>query len=192
MIRPLAVLHDFVGHLERLGVPYAIGGSLASGLHGEPRSTHDFDLLTGLLPGQVPALLAVLRPDYYVDEASIREALARHAAFNVIHLASGQKIDVFVSSGVELDQEQMERRVRTELVPGERPLAVTSAEVILLRKLDWFRRGGESSQRQLRDIVSVLRTQRGRLDERYLDDAAARFGLSALLARARKEAERGS
>ena len=116
----------------------------------------------------------------------MREALERGTCFNVIHKASAQKIDVFVSSREGLDREQMDRRIGTHLEPGDPLVHITSAELIILRKLDWYRRGGEASERQLRDVISVLREQRGRVDDSYLDRMALELDLFELLVRARK------
>lgn len=188
MIRAKDVLLRFLAVLDALGIPYAIGGSLASGLHGEPRATHDFDLLVELSSDQVRPLGDALGPDFYVDVPSIREALERKRSFSVIHRGSAQKIDVFVSSREALDREQMERRVAARLEPGDPEIFVTSAEIILLRKLDWHRRGGGASERQLRDVAAVLRQQRGRLDWDLLERLARELDLYELLERVRSGA----
>jgi len=82
----------------------------------------------------------------------------------------------------------MQRRVVAQLEPGDPEVRVTSAEVIVLRKLDWYLRGGSASERQLRDVASILREQQGRLDESYLERMAAELGLHDVLARARTAA----
>jgi hypothetical protein len=185
VIRAKDVLLRFIAVLDSAGIPYAVGGSLASGVHGQPRTTHDFDLLVELSSDHVKPLVGALVPDFYADESSIREALKRRASFNIIHKASAQKIDVFISSRTGLDREQLKSRIDAQLEPGDPRVHVTSAEVIVLRKLDWYRRGGGASERQLRDVVSVLREQRGRLDEAYLDRMAGELELVELLARVR-------
>lgn len=182
------VLVEFLALLERLSIRYTVGGSVASGLHGEPRSTHDTDVLVELRREQSKALVRELRPAFYVDEEGLRRALDESSSFNVIHVAGARKFDVFVAGSGILDREQMARAVRVRIDPDGPLVPVTSAEVIVLRKLDWFRRGGEASERQWRDVLSVLRVQRGRLDETYLEQMAAELGLADLLARARSSA----
>jgi hypothetical protein len=184
MTASLAALVVLATALDRLGVAYAIGGSVASSFHGEMRTTHDIDVLVELVPEKVSALVAALAPEFYVDETSVREALLRKRAFNVIHRSAAAKIDVFCSSGGSLDREQIERRTRVRLRPDLPEMDLTSAEVIVLRKLDWFRRGGEVSERQLGDVANVLREQRGLLDDAYLERQAADLGLTDLLRRA--------
>lgn len=188
MIHAKSVLLRFIAVLDSARIPYAVGGSLASGVHGQPRTTHDFDLLVEMSSEHVKPLIAGLGPDFYADEPSMREALKRKASFNVIHKKSAQKIDVFVSSGKGLDGEQIRRRVEAQLEAGDPNVFVTSAEVIILRKLDWYRRGGMASDRQMRDVASVLREQRGRLDDSYLERMAAELDLRELLTRARESA----
>jgi hypothetical protein len=185
MIRGKDVLLRFLAALDALGIRYAVGGSLASGVHGQPRTTHDFDILVELGGEDVRPLLDALSADFYADEASARDALKLRRAFNVIHKSTAQKIDLFVSSRSGLDLEQMETRVSARLEPGDPQFFVTSPELIILRKLDWYRRGGGVSERQLGDVAAVLRQQQGRLDEARLERLAAQHGLLDSLARAR-------
>jgi predicted nucleotidyltransferase len=103
MTASLAALVVLATALDRLGVAYAIGGSVASSFHGEMRTTHDIDVLVELVPEKVSALVAALAPEFYVDETSVREALLRKRAFNVIHRSAAAEIDVFCSSGGSLD-----------------------------------------------------------------------------------------
>lgn len=182
------VLLRFLSVLDQLSIPYVVSGSLASGLHGEPRSTHDSDVLIALRRERARALVVALRPEFYVDEQGMKEALDDSSSFNVIHIEGARKIDLYVAGEALLDREQLARRVAARTGPENRIVQVTSAEVIVLRKLDWYRREGEASDRQLRDVVSVLRVQRGRMDDAYLDRMAAELDLVELLERARKEA----
>ena len=185
---PARALLRFVEVVDALSIPYAVGGSLASGVFGEPRATHDFDVLVALRPAQVQPLAGALATEFYFDREAISEALSRASSFNVIHLASAQKIDVFVAGERLLDREQLARRVSARALADVLPVYVTSAEVIVLRKLDWFRRGGEVSERQWRDVISVLRVQGDRLDREYLSVTARELGLQELLERALAEA----
>jgi hypothetical protein len=175
--------------LERMGLRYAIGGSLASGAWGEPRSTHDVDLLIDLSPEQLPELHAALQAEHYVDRASMEEALEEARSFNVIHLGYYQKVDIFVAGSEVLDRAQLERPVMRRLDPDhEREYPITAPEVVVLRKLDWYRKGNESSERQWRDVISVLRVQGTRLDRDFMRSLASRVALTDLLDRALREA----
>ncbi len=186
---PLRALLVVIDHLERLGVRYAIGGSFASSLHGEPRSTADFDLLIELDSERVTALVRALEPICYVDARAAAEAVRRAGSFNVIHLETIQKIDLFVAGSRPLDRHQLAHAVSVTLDPASpQPVAVTSAEDIVLRKLAWYREGGEVADRQWRDLVGVLKASRDELDRAYLARAANEMDVADLLRRAFTEA----
>lgn len=188
----LAVLGRFADVLDALGIPYAVGGSLASGAWGEPRSTHDVDVAVDLLPDAVPTLVAALGPDFFVDGASVREAVERRSSFNAIHRRLFLKVDAFVAGDGELDRRQIERRVARPLSPGfERTFALTAAEDVVLRKLDRFRRSDRVSERQWRDVLGVLKIQASRLDATSLREGARRLGLEPLLEQALRESGSG-
>jgi len=187
---PLVVALAVAGVFERLGIPYFAGGSLASSLHGEPRSTVDIDLVADLRPDHVAPLLSALQGEYYVSDVAVHEALRFGTSFNAIHLATAVKVDVFIAGQDPFNAERLAHRQRMQVradPPGE--LFVDAAEHTVLRKLEWYRRGGEVSERQWRDVLGVLRAQGDRLDRLRLDTWAPRLGVADLLARARREAE---
>lgn len=183
----LGALEELATVLDRLGVPFVVGGSLASGAWGEPRSTHDVDILVRLAPQQARPLFQALKGDFYVDEEAIDEAVREARVFNVIHLKRYQKIDVFVAGSGALDRAQLERPVVRELGSSSK-FPVTAPEIAVLRKLDWYWKGGEVSDRQWRDVQAILRVQRSRLDRGVMRDLAEKEGLLPLLHRALVEA----
>lgn len=166
-----------------------MAGSLASSVHGEPRSTNGVDIVADMEAQHVTPLLAALGDRYYVSADAAQEAVRQEAAFNVIHLGTAVKVDVFVAGRDPFDAERLTRRERVRLgsdEPGE--LWVDTAEYTVLRKLEWYRRGGEISDRQWRDVVGILRAQGSRLDRERLDVWASRLGVGDLLERAQREA----
>jgi hypothetical protein len=186
----VAALLPVIAALDSLGVRYYVGGSVASSIHGVPRASIDADLIAELGAEHVAPLAARLSALYYLDDGRMRDAVARRLSFNVIHLATMFKIDVFVSKGRPFDLEAS-GRARLEAL-GESPDApkakVGSPEDTLLAKLEWYRRGGESSERQWSDILGLLRVRTGRLDLAYLEEWARALGVADLLERASRQA----
>src|SRR5947209_14639365 len=185
LMDPLAVASLVARALDDLGVPYFVGGSLASTLHGEPRLTRDADLVAELQLRHAEPLARALAPTFYVDAESIRGAIARRGSFNVIHLATAFKVGVFVSKLRSFDRSSVLRR---ESAQGEGyDVWISSAEDTLLAKLDGFHQGGEASDQQWRDVLAILTVQSGRLDREYLHTWADSLGVQDLLDRALAE-----
>lgn len=188
LTEPLAVTLLVVQVLDDLKTPYFIGGSLASAVHGVVRTTMDVDLVVALQPEHVAPLVARLGEAFYADESMIRDAVSHHGSFNLIHLESMFKIDVFVHKERPFERAQFERRV-LQLLSKDPPRAayVTTAEDIILAKLEWYRQGGEISERQWRDVLNVIKVQGQALDLDYLQCWAAQLNVNDLLARVLQE-----
>jgi hypothetical protein len=188
LAEPIAVTLAVTTAIEGLGLRYLVGGSLASSVHGIPRSTEDVDLLVELPGRHADALVTALTPSFYVDADMVRDAIVRRASFNVIHLATMFKVDIFVSDGGPLSLEEMRRAEVVQLGDPPRDVRICTAEDIVVQKLDWCRLGGGVSERQWRDLLGVLRVRHGRLDLDYMDRWAHHLGVAELLQRALVEA----
>lgn len=185
----LDVLGLVITALERARVRYTIGGSFASSFAGEPRASLDADIVVEMDRDQVAPFVVALGTTFYADEDALRRAVMSSSSTNVIHQASGVKVDLFVASSA-LERQQLARR-RPVTVDVGRIWYVHSPEDILLQKLLWYRRGGESSDRQWRDILGILLVRGETLDRAYVDDTAVKLHLNDLLERARREAQGG-
>lgn len=183
------VTQDVARILSELRIPYAVGGSMASILHGEPRLTQDVDFIVELGESQIGAVVKAFAGGYYIAEAAVRDAVQRRASFNVIHLATMLKADIYVAGRSVLDPLQIGRATEERLREDSKiPVRISSAEDIVLRKLEWFRKGREVSDRQWRDVLGVLKVMRGRLDLTFLSETALAAGIADLLDRAMREA----
>ena len=171
--------------LDRLGVPYFIGGSLASTVHGAPRTTLDTDIVADLEQRHVSSFLGELGPAFYSDEQTVREAIGARRSFNLIHIATAFKVDVFIPPRRPFERQQMKRRSRHTVVSSPTlTLYITTPEDIILAKLDWYRQGGMASERQWSDVLGVIAAQGARLDQVYLRQWAERLQVADLLDRA--------
>jgi hypothetical protein len=182
---PLRVAALVGGVLSDLGVRYSIGGSLASSVSGEPRSTLDIDIVVELEEQHVDSLIARLQDAFYIERAALERAVRTQSAANIIHIGTSVKVDFFVTGGTPIDTDLLDRRM--SVLVGDAPAVrvyVHTAEDILLQKLRWFRLGGETSDRQWRDVLGIVRVQEGRLDRDYLTRQSARLAVGDLLLRA--------
>lgn len=187
----LAALRPVLDALGRLGVRHFVGGSVASSAHGIARASLDVDVVAELDRAHVGRLVAALQDAYFIDETRVREAVDARRSFNLIHLATMFKVDVFVSSGRPFDASSF-ARVRQERItqePADPGIPLSSAEDVLLAKLEWFRKGGESSERQWEDVKGLLRVGGETLDMTYLRHWAALLGVADLLGRALGEGD---
>jgi hypothetical protein len=188
---PLAVTLHVARTFEAMGIRYLVGGSLASSLHGVPRATHDADLLAEIPQDRVEELVASLQDEFYIDAEMIRRELRRGGSFNVIHLATMFKVDVFVLTADPLQLEEMSRRQLHPVGEGEEHrMYFATAEDVILRKLEWFRKGGGVSDRQWGDVLGVIKVKGADLDLTYLRRGSAALGVGELLERALVQAGR--
>ena len=187
----LAAVISVVAALRSLGVRYYLCGSFASTFYGSSRMTADVDLVAELLPSHVASFAEALRPDFYVDERMILDAIARKSCFNVIHRPTSFKVDVFAVKSRPYDRNVMERiaeRRLDESVPTSH-FSFPSVEDTVLAKLEWYRLGDEISERQWGDVLGVMKVNGPSLDRPYLDKWAGELNVADLLAKAWKEVE---
>ena len=181
----VAALGPVVDLFESLQVPYSVGGSVASSAHGIARSTLDVDVVADLRPSQVEQLVRLLEGRYYVDRDAVADAVTRRTMFNLVHFDTMLKVDVYVLKRQPFDVKSFERRIEDRLeADDQRLFFMATPEDTVLHKLDWYRAGGEVSERQWSDVVGVLKVQSEALDLDYLRTWAASLDIAELLERA--------
>jgi hypothetical protein len=185
---PIEVTLKVTAIFEQLSVPYLIGGSLASTLYGMIRTTQDSDIVAEMRPEHLQPFVLALQNEFYVDDEMIAEAIQRNTSFNIIHRESMFKVDVFIPRPRPFLQSQLARAQRqTFTFENEVSAKFASPEDTILSKLEWYRMGGEVSERQWRDILGVLKTRAGELDLAYLKKWSADLKVTDLLDRALRE-----
>lgn len=180
---PISVALVVAEVLESLGIPYFVGGSVASSVDGEPRATNDVDFVIDIPLGSIRPFIAKLGPDFEVDEQMLREAVRTGRCANGFYLPTVLKLDFFGHAHGPFDNSEFSRRRPLEVQEG-RNLFIKSPEDTILRKLLWYREGGEVSDKQWRDIIGVLKAQTATLDRPYLDKWAEYLALTDMLKRA--------
>ncbi len=182
----LSAMIPVIDAFEELGVAYYIGGSVASLAHGMYRTTADVDLVADLHLEHARPLKRLLQDTYYIDEDMIRDAIRHRSEFNLLHLDTMFKVDVFIPKTRPFDQEVRRRVQQSKLNISEnaRLFNIESPEDVTLNKLEWYRMGGEVSDRQWNDILGVLKVQGTNLDIAYLQRWASSLRVADLLERA--------
>jgi hypothetical protein len=178
-----------VAAFDALGVDYLVGGSVASSVFGEPRQTLDADLIARLLGRHAKPLVEKVSKEFYADLPAVEAAIQTQGSFNLIHLETITKVDVFVRWRDPFGQSQLARRQKKSVGQAS-PLDLffASAEDTVLAKLEWYRKGGGVSDKQWRDLLGVLKVQGETLDRAYLTEWAGKLEVADLLTRALSEA----
>ncbi len=186
-----AALEPIINAFDDLGIPYYIGGSIASSAYGIARSTLDVDLVLELETFHIQPLVNKLKGEYYIESESINDAIKEKTSFNIIHLKSMLKIDVFILKDQLYSKKAFERKIKDKLDDEAESINIylCSPEDIILHKLEWFKSGGEVSERQWLDILGVIKIQFEKLDKDYLKIWAKQLGVISLLEKSFSECD---
>lgn len=173
--------------LERAQIDYMITGSIASSLHGEPRATHDIDLVVRIDQDAIPALLAAFpRTEFYLEEAAIRAAIRDREMFNAVEATEGSKIDFWLLTDSPFDRSRFSRKYAEKVFGIE--IQVSTPEDTILAKLHWAKLSGDG-EKYFQDALRVYEVQAGSLDLEYVEHWVDHLSVAALWERIRREAE---
>ena len=181
------LLRRVIQALDDAGIEYMVTGSVASSLQGEPRSTHDIDLVAAMERAAAGKLAkAFPPPDFHLDEESIVDAINNQSMFNLIDVTTGDKVDFWILTNAPFDRSRFSRKY-VEEVMGMR-IAVSSPEDTILAKLRWAKLSG-GSEKQFTDALRVYEVQFETLGMDYLQSWAKKLGVDPLLQKLQEEAE---
>lgn len=189
-LREIQVLERLAEVLDSLGIPYAIGGSIASSVYGTVRFTRDADIAVLPFTSVADKFYALLKNDFYVNEEAMQQALGCCGSFNIVHFDTAFKIDLFLLGPSEFEQQLLVRSRMVRL--GETPesdLCFVSPEDVILLKLRRLNESDGFDESQWEDILGVLAIQGLALDSERLIEDAKNLGVEDLLERAIAEAE---
>ncbi|MBD2547261.1 hypothetical protein [Planktothricoides raciborskii] len=188
ILDPISLAEKISKILLRLAIPYMVGGSVASSLLGEERSTQDLDLVIDIQPFNLSPFVAAMSEEFYIDAGAVSEAIDRKSSFNAIHLLSLEKVDFFVLPYDDFSLSKFSRRqLYTIADEPKNEIYIYSPEDIVLQKLSWYKMGRMQSQKQWRDVLGVLKLQGSQLDFAYLKQWAEFLKLTSLLTQALRE-----
>ncbi|MFA5293420.1 MAG: hypothetical protein WC496_10345 [Phycisphaerae bacterium] len=180
----IAVLEKLLNVLDNMNIAYVIGGSMASSTYGTARFTQDADITVEPFGPICDKFIEALKNDFYVSKEAMNQALQSKISFNIIHLATAFKIDIFVRPEKEFYRQMFSRSRKLKLGNIAKEVSFVSPEDIILLKLDWYRQSGCNSERQWTDVLGVLSIQKNSLDFDYLKNWAKKLGLNDLLQKA--------
>lgn len=185
----ISALEPLLKVFNEFGILYYISGSIASSAFGRARATMDVDMVVDLQPIHAKALVDKLDKIYYIDENMILDAIEDQSSFNLIHLDTMLKIDVFILNDHPYQQTAFARKIKDKLEDEPFTISVylSSSEDIILNKLIWYKKGNEISEKQWDDIVGVIKVQGEKLDKEYLNHWAIQLGVRKLLNKALAE-----
>ncbi len=187
---PIEVTLKVTGVFEKLDIPYLIGGSLASTLYGMIRTTQDSDIVAELRLEHLQPFVSALEEEFYIDSEMVTDSIQRKSSFNILHRETMFKVDIFVPSPRPFLASELSRAQRhTFTFAEEKSAKFCSPEDTILTKLEWYRMGGEISERQWRDILGIFKTRAEELDLKYMQKWAQELEVGDLFERALQEVD---
>jgi len=181
------LLKKVIQALDQVGIQYMITGSLASSLQGEPRSTHDIDMVIAIQESKVHKLVEIFPPsNFYLDEDSVLDAINRQSMFNLVDINVGDKVDFWILTEEPFDQSRFSRKISEEFMGLK--MQVSTPEDTILAKLRWAKLSG-GSEKQFADALRVYEVQYGKLNIDYLKHWVKKLDVESLWKRLVDEAE---
>ncbi len=185
------VLKQFADVLDGLKINYAIGGSIASSVYGKVRFTQDADITVAAFADKAEQLYTILKENFYISKDTMYEAISNRGSFNIIHLTSAFKIDIFIQKDDDFHRQLFFRKKKIKLDDSiEHLFDIVSAEDIILLKLQWYQSSGCISEHQWSDVLGILAVQSESLNMKYLKSCSEMLELDDILQKAIDEARK--
>lgn len=144
-----------------------VTGSIVSSIQGEPRATHDVDILVNITNAAIPSLInTFIPPDYYISEIAIEDAIKHKSMFNLLDTTEGDKVDFWILTNESFDQSRFARKYEEKVLGLS--MKISRPEDTILMKLHWANLSG-GSEKQFTDALRVYEVQFGILDIGYIE-----------------------
>lgn len=181
------LLKDVVEFLEKRNTPYMLTGSIVSSFQGEPRTTHDIDIMILLKKEDVNSLLSIFSPPtYYIDKDMVLDGIQNKKMFKLLNTVTGDKIDFYPLPETDYEKLRFNRKIKQEI--NNLTLWITSPEDTILSKLRWCKLSN-GSEKQFKDALNVFEVQYGILDIPYIEEWVKKLNLIDLYNRLKVEKE---
>ena len=186
MLHP-ELLERVIQVLNSTLIEYMITGSVVSSIQGEPRLTHDIDIVVAIQKEDIYKLIESFpAPRYYLDEFAASDAVDRQSMFNLIDTIEGDKVDFWLLSNEDFDTSRFSRKQQVNFLGLS--MIVSSPEDTILAKLRWSKISG-GSEKQFVDALRVYELQYAKLDMKYLNSWVKVLDLAEYWERLIREAE---
>jgi hypothetical protein len=181
------LLKTVVAELDAARIDYLLTGSLASSLQGDPRSTHDIDLVVAMDAANAERIVSAFHSsDFYLSASAVREAIQNRRMFNLLDLRDGGKVDFWLLTNEPFDRSRFARRIQASF--EDVTVWVSSPEDTILAKLQWAELSG-GSEKQFGDALGIFEVQRRSLDLAYLSEWVDKLSLAEMWAKLQNAAE---
>lgn len=186
MLQP-KLLKKVLGILDENNIDYMVTGSLVSSIQGEPRATHDIDILVNISISAIPILVTSFPPPvFYISDTAIEEAIIQKTMFNLLDTTEGDKIDFWILTDDPFDQSRFSRKYKEHLLGLA--MKISTPEDTIIMKLRWAEMSG-GSEKQFTDALRVYEVQFARLDISYIELWAKRLKLQVIWQQLKQAAE---
>jgi hypothetical protein len=164
--------------LNKSHISYMVTGSIVSSIQGEPRLTHDIDIVITITKDKVSELIESFPPPrYYLDQEAANDAIEHFSMFNMIDSIQGDKVDFWLLTDDDFDKSRFARKQC--IVFRDTEMYVSAPEDTILAKLNWAKASG-GSIKQFTDAVRVYELHYAHLDFSYIEAWTKKLGLTEL------------
>lgn len=169
--------------LNQMDIPYFFTGALAVVYYGEPRTTHDIDLVIAMKVNDVNAMIVNFEKDFFIDEVSIETAIKEKSMFNAMHKETGFKVDLWILGNDDFNKMRFSRRVKVEILGTA--MYLPTAEDAIISKLEWYKIS--DIDKHYFDALGIYRVQKGDLNIEYINKWCERKSIRELWEKIRGE-----